>query len=307
MLEPLGSQGMIRFNHLHPPFDNPKMRAGRRCTPFNQEDYLRGRRRRSGILQGLRRHLPLRHAVRHRCGADDASSRPNSRRPRRCCKEAGYDGEPIVLMQPTDLPHAARPWRWSRRRRCARPASRSTCRRWTGAQLSRARVKKDPADKGGWNIFHTCWSAADIAQSAGQRPNAAATATRRGSAGRPTRRWRSCATPCQGDRSGEAEEARRPVQIARLKSARSPDRPVLRAGRLSRERHRLDQVAGAVLVEHRKKRADGRSLPWWALPRMIASPYRHSATAGTRRRRDQNATLASPLRRREREGACRAE
>ena len=56
------------------------------------------------------------------------------------------------------------------------------------------RAVKEPIEKGGWKIFHTWLVGPDMANPAINFP-CAASARRRGSAGRPTRRWRSCATP----------------------------------------------------------------------------------------------------------------
>ena len=42
---------------------------------------------------------------------------------RRLLKEAGYDGTPVVILQPSDIAMVSRSrWWWARR--CARPASR---------------------------------------------------------------------------------------------------------------------------------------------------------------------------------------
>jgi len=40
-IDPLGSMGMIRFNFLHPPFNNPKMRQAL-LYAVNQQDYVIG-------------------------------------------------------------------------------------------------------------------------------------------------------------------------------------------------------------------------------------------------------------------------
>ena len=58
--------GMLRFNHMQPPFNNPKMREAV-LNLVDQKDYMGGGRRRPEILEDLRRTVRLRHAVRDQC------------------------------------------------------------------------------------------------------------------------------------------------------------------------------------------------------------------------------------------------
>ena len=79
---------------------------------------------------------------------------------------AGYAGEPVVVLTPTDIASA----------RALAEITADTLRKlgvnvdaatmeW--ASLVQRRVKMDPVAQGGWNIFHTSWAALDMVNPAG--------------------------------------------------------------------------------------------------------------------------------------------
>ena len=137
---PLGNQYTFRFNVLHKPFDNPKVRQAV-LYAFNQEDFLKaviGDPAYYKVVQGA---VPLRHADRRPPRAWTACWSRTSRRRKGLLKEAGYDGTPIVLMHSTDLavltnlaPVAKSSWSGA--------ASRWTCSRWTGRRWWRAAPRR---------------------------------------------------------------------------------------------------------------------------------------------------------------------
>ena len=82
-------------------------------------------------------------------------------RARQLVKESGYDGRPIVVIQVTDRPHMNAAAIVTRQRLesigfkvILKPMD------WSTNFIVRAR--KEPPDKGGWNLLHTWWLAADI-------------------------------------------------------------------------------------------------------------------------------------------------
>ena len=99
---PLGQQFVIRFNHLQPPFNNPKIRkAALLC--MRQEDYLKA-------TVGEPKYYKVCTAA-FICGTPNAVDTPNGllvkpdfEKSKALLKEAGYDGTPVVLMQSTTLP-----------------------------------------------------------------------------------------------------------------------------------------------------------------------------------------------------------
>ena len=102
VIDPLGTQGWLRPNHLHFPFNHPSARKAL-LYAVNQEDYLRA-------IVGdpkLYRVCPAYFI----CGTPNESSvgvealeAVDLDKARALLKEAGYNGETIILMQPTDIP-----------------------------------------------------------------------------------------------------------------------------------------------------------------------------------------------------------
>ena len=100
ILDPLGNQYVLRINWLHPPFDNAKIRQRRRYA-LDQPDFLEAMSATSATTRRATA-FRLRHAARdHERHGGHAEG--NFEKAKELPKEAGYDGTPIVLMQPTDL------------------------------------------------------------------------------------------------------------------------------------------------------------------------------------------------------------
>jgi peptide/nickel transport system substrate-binding protein len=154
-----GLQYMARFNHLHKPFDNPKVRAAAMAA-FSQEPFLRAQ---VGVKE-----LYKSCASMFICGSpygttagSDIQAKSNMRKAQELLKDSGYDGTPVVLMKPTDLAAIQK-----------LPDVAAQLLRQAGFKvdlqamdwqtLVGRRAKKDPIDKGGWNMFLTAWQAFDV-------------------------------------------------------------------------------------------------------------------------------------------------
>jgi len=150
---------VFRFNSLHKPFDNPKVRQAL-FYAFNQEDFLKG-------VHGDPQYYKLCKAL-FICGTPLASEagmadklESNFRKAREMLAEAKYDGTPIVLMHSTDLQVLTN----------LAPVAKSLMERagfkvdmqsmdWQSVVARRA--KKDAPTAGGWHAFLTSWVAADV-------------------------------------------------------------------------------------------------------------------------------------------------
>ncbi len=157
--DPIGFQYIGRFNHLHPPFNNPKVRLAAIAAFWDQEAFLKAQ---IGV-----KDLYKTCASMFTCGTTYATtagseiqSKSNMRKAQTLLKESGYDGTPVVILKPTDI---------------------ATINKLpdVGAQLLRQagfkvdvqamdwqtmvgrRAKKDAPDKGGWNLFFTAVVAPD--------------------------------------------------------------------------------------------------------------------------------------------------
>jgi peptide/nickel transport system substrate-binding protein len=146
------THGMIRLNHLHPPFDNPKARQAMYHL-INQEDFLRA-------IIGDAEYYRVCHGL-ITCGsplANDGGTAMlkeyNPKKALQLLKEAGYKGEPITILAATDhntITPATQVLIQAMREAGINLDVQSMD--W-GSVVSR-RAKKEPPAQGGWNIFVT--------------------------------------------------------------------------------------------------------------------------------------------------------
>ena len=156
---PLGLQYTFRMNHLQKPFDNPKVRQAI-WYAFNQKDFL-------DATIGNPDYYKLCKAM-FVCGSPMATEKgmdglleSNFAKSKELLKEANYDGTPIVLLHSTDLAALTN----------LAPVAKSLLEKggfkvdmqssdWQ--TVVARRVKKDPANAGGWHAMLTAWVSADI-------------------------------------------------------------------------------------------------------------------------------------------------
>ena len=156
---PLGLQYMFRMNHLHPPFDNVKVRQAA-LAAINQEDFLKA------TIGNPDYYKPC--PAMFLCGtplATDAGTdilmKSDYDLAKKLLEESGYDGTPVVLMQSTDVNSLTN----------LAPVAQQALKKagfvvdmqsmdWQ--TLVSRRAKKELPSEGGWNLFMTAWVAADI-------------------------------------------------------------------------------------------------------------------------------------------------
>ncbi|MBW8904758.1 MAG: ABC transporter substrate-binding protein [Betaproteobacteria bacterium] len=156
---PLGFQYMCRFNHLHAPFNNQKVRQAA-LAAMTQEPFLRAQ---VGIKEFYRScasmftcNTPYGSAK-----GSDIQSKSNIKKAQELLKTSGYDGTPVVIMKPTDLAAIQKlPDVAAQLLRQAGFKVDLQAMDWNTVVTRRA--KKDPPAQGGWNIFCTAWVAPDI-------------------------------------------------------------------------------------------------------------------------------------------------
>lgn len=154
-LNPLGYQTMARLNFLHPPFDNPKIRRAA-LYALEQKPVL-------GALIGNPEYYSVCGSM-YGCGtplATDAGAEPiltenNTDEAKKLLKEAGYDGTPIIIMQPTDVTSVS-----------PQPVIGAQLLRDAGFKvdlqpmdwqtLVTRRASQSAPSQGGWNMFFTNW------------------------------------------------------------------------------------------------------------------------------------------------------
>jgi peptide/nickel transport system substrate-binding protein len=149
---PQGYIGGLRFNHLHPPFNDVRLRRAV-LTAVNQEDYMRAimgddhaswRICRSqypcGTTYGVETDLPVQK------GDLEAA--------RKMVKEAGYSGQKAVIINPTDFPTIG-PLGDITYDMLKKIGINAELQATDWGSVVQRRASKEPVEKGGWSIFHT--------------------------------------------------------------------------------------------------------------------------------------------------------
>lgn len=160
IFDPLGNQPVLRINHLQPPFDNPKVRQAV-LWAISQEDALRAAVGNDPSMYQVCGAMFV-------CGtplATDAGAKPmlsqSFERAEQLLKEAGYDGEPIVVMHVTDdFVIDAQTLVNVQALRKAGFNVEVQSMDWS-TLVSRRSLKK-PVSEGGWHIFQTWFNGPDF-------------------------------------------------------------------------------------------------------------------------------------------------
>jgi peptide/nickel transport system substrate-binding protein len=151
-----GQLGFVRFNFLHPPFDDVKMRRAV-AHAIIQEDFLKG-------LVGDPKYYKVCQSI-YSCGSpyetQAAVPKQDMALARKMLKEAGYDGKAVIQFYPTNSATAG-------------PLSEVLTRVLRDAGLNldvqamdwqtftRKRLTQAPPSQGGWNIALSTWTGPDV-------------------------------------------------------------------------------------------------------------------------------------------------
>ena len=150
---------ILRFNHLHKPFDNVKIRQAA-MVAMGQEAYLKTQ---VGV-PGLYRYCPSIYLCTGTYSSDKTgyfTGVANPKKAQEMLQAAGYDGTPVTLMRPTDLASIAKiPLVAKQQLEAA--GFKVDFQQMDWASLLARRAKKDPPAGGGWNLFLTAWTAGDL-------------------------------------------------------------------------------------------------------------------------------------------------
>jgi len=154
-----GRQYAFRFNVLHKPFDNPKIRQAV-AYALNQKDMLQSVIGDPEWYKECKSLFPCGSPLESTKGFEDKLD-SNVAKSKALLQEAGYDGTPVVLMQSTDNASLSN----------LAPVAKSLMEKagfkvdvqamdWQ--TLVTRRTKKDPPSAGGWHAFLTSWASVDV-------------------------------------------------------------------------------------------------------------------------------------------------
>jgi peptide/nickel transport system substrate-binding protein len=157
---PIETYAVLRFNSLHPPFDNIKARQAV-AHAVKQTDYM-------SAAYGDPKYWRECYAF-WVCGSpngtevgSDAYRHPDLEKARQLVRESGYAGEPVVLIGGSDIP-AYQQMSLVTADLLKRIGMKVDMQLSDWGTASARRAKKDPPSKGGWNLFHTSANGAQLA------------------------------------------------------------------------------------------------------------------------------------------------
>jgi peptide/nickel transport system substrate-binding protein len=159
LFDPLGTQGWLRPNCLHPPFNNKKARQAL-LHMMDQETYLAWAVGQSEYYRACPSVFACGSPYATRIGAEPIIEHDLTKA-RQLVEESGYDGRPIVVLQITDRPvmNAAAV---VTRQRLESIGFKVILKAMDWSTYLVVRARTEPPDKGGWNLLHTWWQAADV-------------------------------------------------------------------------------------------------------------------------------------------------
>jgi len=158
-----GAQVILRFNHLHPPFNDVRIRRAA-LVALSQEAHLKAQFVSADLYHVCRSLYPCDSTYETAAGMDSIL-KGNIAQAREQLTAAGYNGAPVVILQPTDLATVAKlPLVTAQQLRQAGFKVELAPMDWNAA-LAR-RQKKEPPTQGGWSIFITTLNGLDVANPA---------------------------------------------------------------------------------------------------------------------------------------------
>jgi peptide/nickel transport system substrate-binding protein len=160
IMNKLGFQSIGRMNFLYPPFDNVKVRRAA-FMAINQKDFM-------NAMIGNDKYFMLCGAIfvcgtplETNIGSDVLVKGSGMAEAKQLLKESGYDGTPVVLMAPTDVVTLkTHPMVAAQLLRQAGFTVNVQAMDWQS--VVGRRTSQKPPQEGGWNLFFTNVTAADL-------------------------------------------------------------------------------------------------------------------------------------------------
>jgi peptide/nickel transport system substrate-binding protein len=158
--DPLGNVGCLRFNHLHPPFNDVRARQAVAWV-VNQADFMRAVVGNEDSLWRQMNSFFTPETPNYTEVGSEILSRPrDAAMARRLLQESGYAGQPVTMLVGQDLPVL------NAHGQVANALLRSigmnvdfVATDW--GTVGARRASREPRERGGWNIFFTWFAGAD--------------------------------------------------------------------------------------------------------------------------------------------------
>jgi peptide/nickel transport system substrate-binding protein len=163
--DPYGFVAVARFNSAQPPFNNPRLRQIV-LSMLDQDDYMQSIvGSDTTAYRECRAMFPCGMPGVRELGAELMKAPHDLAKGREAVKAAGYNGEKTVVINPTDYPVIGPHGQITAELLRALGFNVDLQEMDWGTVLQR-RLSMEPADRGGWSIYHTNWPSVSIANPA---------------------------------------------------------------------------------------------------------------------------------------------
>jgi peptide/nickel transport system substrate-binding protein len=154
-LDPTGNMGWARFNHLVAPTNNPMVRQAimKACK---QDEFLKTAIGNPDYYKTCKSIYPCGTTYETDAGFVDQ----NLADAKTLLKQSGYNGEELVILQPTDHP-VLNPFCQVLAEQIRAIGMNVKLQAMDWSTVLQRRASKEPTDKGGWNMFTTWWIGGD--------------------------------------------------------------------------------------------------------------------------------------------------
>lgn len=163
----LGSQGMIRMNHIHPPFNNLKARLALLYL-VDQQTFLQTMFSDPELYQTCAAYFVCGSPLESNVGASPEFGK-NKQKARQLLQEAGYNGEPIIILHPTDV-QTMNLSTLALAEELKSIGAKVELQAMDFAAMSGRRANKAAPGQGGWHIGLTYWPGLLVSDPVGNVP-----------------------------------------------------------------------------------------------------------------------------------------
>jgi peptide/nickel transport system substrate-binding protein len=160
---PIGYNGTLRFNHLHPPFNNL---AVRRAVALGlvQEDYMRAvTGNDESLFVTCKALFPCGTRYGEEIGKDIIKG--DLAAARAALRASGYNNEKVILLNPADVPSIS-PFGHVTFDYFKKLGLNVELVDTDWGSLVQRRNSREPVERGGWSVFHTWWFGTSLAHPA---------------------------------------------------------------------------------------------------------------------------------------------
>ncbi len=167
--DPLGWIGIVQPNHLHPPFNNKKLRQAL-LHAISQQDFV------DAVLGELKEYgkagagyFTPNTPNESKKGLEVMMGKRDIALAKKLVAESGYKGEKVVLMSPSDQPALTQTTHVVHQL-FQKLGLNVDYQSMDWSTLVARRASREPPDKGGWNAFCTSWGGLSVSDPGGHFP-----------------------------------------------------------------------------------------------------------------------------------------